>query len=88
MEGVGGDAASMASSPVQQRANEAWRLYQYYLDKTKPHAVKRWIGTLLTGFLSPLVDPELDTSDGPMLPTKGSDEFKPFIRWLPEFKFW
>lgn len=117
MEGVGGDAASLAS-PVQQRANEAWRLYQYYLDKTTPHAVNRWIGTLviagiyclrvfyvqgfyiisyalgiyvlnlLIGFLSPLVDPELDTSDGPMLPTKGSDEFKPFIRRLPEFKFW
>ncbi|EFH62478.1 hypothetical protein ARALYDRAFT_319835 [Arabidopsis lyrata subsp. lyrata] len=118
MEGVGGDAASMASSPVQKRANEAWRLYQYYLDKTTPHAVNRWIGTLviagiyclrvfyvqgfyiisyalgiyvlnlLIGFLSPLVDPELDASDGPMLPTKGSDEFKPFIRRLPEFKFW
>ncbi|XP_028765765.1 protein RER1A [Neltuma alba] len=43
---------------------------------------------LLIGFLSPLVDPELETSDGPMLPTKGSDEFKPFIRRLPEFKFW
>ncbi|KAK8476501.1 hypothetical protein V6N11_061679 [Hibiscus sabdariffa] len=27
-------------------------------------------------------------SDGPVLPTKGSDEFKPFIRRLPEFKFW
>ncbi|VVA99293.1 unnamed protein product [Arabis nemorensis] len=117
MEGVGGDTATMAS-PVQQRANEAWRLYQYYLDKTTPHAVNRWIGTLvmagiyclrvyyvqgfyiisyalgiyvlnlLIGFLSPLVDPELETSDGPMLPTKGSDEFKPFIRRLPEFKFW
>ena len=43
---------------------------------------------LLIGFLSPLVDPEVDPSDGPMLPTKGSDEFKPFIRRLPEFKFW
>ncbi|XP_028769972.1 protein RER1A-like [Neltuma alba] len=43
---------------------------------------------LLIGFLSPLVDPELEPSDGPMLPTKGSDEFKPFIRRLPEFKFW
>ncbi|KAG6653300.1 hypothetical protein I3843_05G059000 [Carya illinoinensis] len=43
---------------------------------------------LLIGFLSPLVDPEVDVSDGPMLPTKGSDEFKPFIRRLPEFKFW
>nr|KJB79139.1 hypothetical protein B456_013G035900 [Gossypium raimondii] len=43
---------------------------------------------LLIGFLSPLVDPELEISDGPLLPTKGSDEFKPFIRRLPEFKFW
>ncbi|KAL6584882.1 hypothetical protein OROMI_004171 [Orobanche minor] len=38
--------------------------------------------------LSPLVDPEVDTTTGPMLPTKGSDEFKPFIRRLPKFKFW
>ncbi|KAH7517799.1 protein RER1A [Ziziphus jujuba] len=43
---------------------------------------------LLIGFLSPLVDPEMGVSDGPLLPTKGSDEFKPFIRRLPEFKFW
>jgi len=43
---------------------------------------------LLIGFLSPLVDPEVEVSDGPMLPTRGSDEFKPFIRRLPEFKFW
>ena len=41
---------------------------------------------LLIGFLSPLVDPE--AADGPSLPTRGSDEFKPFIRRLPEFKFW
>ena len=27
-------------------------------------------------------------SSGALLPTKGSDEFKPFIRRLPEFKFW
>lgn len=44
---------------------------------------------LLIGFLSPVVDPELETgSDGPALPTRGSDEFKPFVRRLPEFKFW
>ncbi|KAL0348420.1 UNVERIFIED_CONTAM: protein RER1B [Sesamum angustifolium] len=47
-----------------------------------------YILNLLIGFLSPLVDPELEPSDGPSLPTKGSDEFKPFIRRLPEFKFW
>ncbi len=26
--------------------------------------------------------------DGPALPTKSSEEFKPFMRRLPEFKFW
>lgn len=117
MEGIGGDTAS-AASPVSQWGHDAWRLYQYYLDKTTPHAVYRWIGTLvivaiyclrvfyvqgfyiisyglgiyllnlLIGFLSPLVDPEIEAADGPLLPTKGSDEFKPFIRRLPEFKFW
>jgi len=40
---------------------------------------------LLIGFLSPQVDPE---SEGPGLPSKETDEFKPFIRRLPEFKFW
>uniref|UniRef100_A0A2P2MGB7 Protein RER1 n=1 Tax=Rhizophora mucronata TaxID=61149 RepID=A0A2P2MGB7_RHIMU len=47
-----------------------------------------YILNLLIGFLSPLVDPELEASNGPLLPTKDSDEFKPFIRRLPEFKFW
>ncbi|XP_057504614.1 protein RER1A-like [Actinidia eriantha] len=37
-------------------------------------------------FLSPQVDPEIH--DGPTLPTRGSDEFRPFVRRLPEFKFW
>lgn len=116
MEGLGG--SSTADNPVAQKLHEAWRIYQYYLDKTTPHSVPRWVGTvvfamlygirvyfvqgfyiityalgiyilnLLIGFLSPLVDPEVENSDGPMLPTKGSDEFKPFIRRLPEFKFW
>lgn len=117
MEGVGGDGGSSAV-PLNQWRHDVWKLFQFYLDKTTPHAVYRWIGTavfallyalriyyvqgfyvvsyglgiyllnLLIGFLSPLVDPELEPSDGPMLPTKGSDEFKPFIRRLPEFKFW
>lgn len=118
MEGVGGDGVSGAAATLNQRSHEAWKLFQYYLDKTTPHALYRWIGTfvlaclyalrtyyvqgfyivtyglgiyilnLLIGFLSPLVDPEVEPSDGPLLPTKGSDEFKPFIRRLPEFKFW
>jgi len=40
---------------------------------------------LLIGFLSPQIDPE---TDGPELPMSKSDEFRPFIRRLPEFKFW
>ncbi|KAK8606870.1 hypothetical protein V6N13_052623 [Hibiscus sabdariffa] len=41
---------------------------------------------LLMGLLSPQVDPEME--DGPSLPTRESDEFRPFVRRLPEFKFW
>ncbi|XP_057949696.1 protein RER1A-like [Malania oleifera] len=48
-----------------------------------------YILNLLIAFLSPQVDPEIqDLSDGPTLPTRGSDEFRPFVRRLPEFKFW
>ncbi|XP_047330863.1 protein RER1B-like isoform X2 [Impatiens glandulifera] len=117
MEGTGGDSSSSTASLNQWR-HDSSRIFQFYLDKTTPHLVYRWIGTfvlailyalrvyyvqgfyivsyglgiymlnLLIGFLSPLVDPEMEPSDGPLLPTKGSDEFKPFIRRLPEFKFW
>ncbi|KAF7828688.1 protein RER1A-like [Senna tora] len=48
-----------------------------------------YILNLLIGFLSPQVDPEVqELSHGPTLPTRGSDEFRPFVRRLPEFKFW
>ncbi|CAO2830953.1 unnamed protein product [Amaranthus hypochondriacus] len=48
-----------------------------------------YILNLLIAFLSPQVDPEIqDLTDGPTLPTRGSDEFRPFVRRLPEFKFW
>ncbi|GJV46990.1 RER1A-like protein [Tanacetum coccineum] len=41
----------------------------------------------LGSFLSPLVYPKFK-ADRPMLPVKGSDEFRPFIRELSEFTFW
>ena len=117
MEGVGGDSGA-AAAPVNQWVNDVSRIFQYYLDKSTPYSMYRWIGTavllviyavrvyyvqgfyivsyglgiyllnLLIGFLSPLVDREMLASVRPLLPTKGSDEFKPFIRRLPEFKFW
>jgi len=48
---------------------------------------------LLLAFLTPKIDPamaELDAEeDGPdTLPTSQNEEFRPFIRRLPEFKFW
>lgn len=117
MEGGEKDAASTVA-PITKWKNDFFRMFQYYLDRSSPHPIHRWLGTLaattiyvlrvlyvqgfyivtyalgiyilnlLIGFLSPKVDPELETLDGAALPTKGSDEFKPFIRRLPEFKFW
>ena len=117
MEGVEGSAGS-DSVPLAKWRNDFSRAFQYYLDRSTPHPVQRWLGTLavaaiyvlrvyyvqgfyivsyglgiyilnlLIGFLSPKVDPELEALDGASLPTRGSDEFKPFIRRLPEFKFW
>jgi len=50
---------------------------------------------LLIAFLTPNIDPGLqgkgldDDSDGPLLPdSKNQEDFKPFVRRLPEFKFW
>lgn len=46
---------------------------------------------LFIAFLTPKIDPALDfdSDDEDMgLPTKQGEEFKPFMRRLPEFKFW
>ncbi|XVF62055.1 hypothetical protein PTKIN_Ptkin08bG0186500 [Pterospermum kingtungense] len=105
-------------TPIARWKSEFSRAFQYYLDRSAPHTIRRWLGTLavamiyvlrvyyvqgfyvisyglgiyilnlLIGFLSPKVDPELEALNGAALPTKGSDEFKPFVRRLPEFKFW
>lgn len=62
------------------------------------YALGIYILNLFIAFLSPQVDPEIqelidgggdgDGDGGPLLPTKSSDEFRPFVRRLPEFKFW
>lgn len=45
---------------------------------------------LFVGFITPRIDPALEFDDdaGPELPTRANEEFRPFIRRLPEFKFW
>ncbi|GFP85029.1 protein rer1b [Phtheirospermum japonicum] len=38
--------------------------------------------------MSSKVDLELDVLDGDLFLTRAYQEFRPFIRRLPEFKFW
>jgi len=55
------------------------------------YALAIYLLNLTIGFLSPAFDPEEGDEDGPTLPTMGMDsreEFRPFSRKLPEFKFW
>ena len=54
------------------------------------YALGIYLLNLFIAFLTPQVDPAVmeDEEDGPSLPTKANEEFKPFMRRLPEFKFW
>ncbi|KAL9261010.1 RER1A-like protein [Drosera capensis] len=51
------------------------------------YALGIYVLNLLIAFLSPQVDPEIGDGGG-ALPVRESDEFRPFVRRLPEFKFW
>ncbi|KAI8076848.1 Rer1 family protein [Halteromyces radiatus] len=66
---------------------EGWYIVTY--------ALGIYMLNLFLAFLTPKFDPsmEMDTQEnemeeGPSLPVKNDEEFKPFIRRLPEFKFW
>ncbi|EPE10164.1 rer1 protein [Ophiostoma piceae UAMH 11346] len=59
------------------------------------YALGIYLLNLFLAFLSPKFDPSNDTLENEMedgtasgLPTKQDEEFRPFIRRLPEFKFW
>ncbi|XP_013384046.1 protein RER1 isoform X1 [Lingula anatina] len=56
------------------------------------YALGIYLLNLFIAFLTPKMDPvmqeDIDAEDGPSLPTRASEEFRPFIRRLPEFKFW
>ena len=58
--------------------------------RTSPHPPARYglgiyILNLFIGFISPQADPD---SEGPLLPRSGSEEFRPYVGRVPEFKFW
>ncbi|XP_065890339.1 protein RER1-like [Dysidea avara] len=63
---------------------QGWHIISY--------ALAIYILNLFILFLSPKIDPAFEDDDweseGPSLPTKATEEFRPFIRRLPEFKFW
>ncbi|KAJ3044872.1 hypothetical protein HDV00_000154 [Rhizophlyctis rosea] len=59
------------------------------------YALGIYLLNLFLAFLQPKFDPALEAlegeeedKEGPGLPTRMDDEFRPFIRRLPEFKFW
>jgi len=56
------------------------------------YALGIYVLNILLAFLTPQIDPETEEGDGSqgpsILPTKNNEEFRPFIRRLPEFKFW
>ncbi|KAI9244772.1 retrieval of early ER protein Rer1 [Sporodiniella umbellata] len=66
---------------------EGWYIIAY--------ALGIYILNLFLAFLTPKFDPSIgldeqanEMEEGPSLPVKNDEEFKPFIRRLPEFKFW
>lgn len=66
--------------------------------RTKPtnssYALGIYLLNMFLAFLTPKFDPssvvedEDEDEEGPSLPTRNDQEFRPFIRRLPEFKFW
>ncbi|KAK2193771.1 hypothetical protein NP493_5g00035 [Ridgeia piscesae] len=55
------------------------------------YALGIYLLNLFIAFLTPKIDPavsDMDDDDGPSLPMKADEEFRPFMRRLPEFKFW
>jgi hypothetical protein len=64
--------------------------------KTVAYTLGIYLLNLFLAFLSPKFDPSLSQDEGledgeagsSSLPIKQDDEFRPFIRRLPEFKFW
>mmetsp|Transcript_4454 Transcript_4454/g.7338 ORF Transcript_4454/g.7338 Transcript_4454/m.7338 type:complete len:183 (-) Transcript_4454:121-669(-) len=61
----------------------------YYLDGwfIVTYALGIYLLNQFIGFLSPQFDPE-ETGSDLDLPTSNNEEFRPFARRLPEFKFW
>ncbi|KAI9467791.1 MAG: hypothetical protein EXX96DRAFT_520107 [Benjaminiella poitrasii] len=66
---------------------QGWYIICYFLGI---YLLNMFLAFLTPKFTPSVADEEEDNDDeGPLLPTANNDaEFKPFIRRLPEFKFW
>ena len=64
-----------------------WYLQGFYI---VTYGLGIYLLNLFIGFLQPQDD--MDSNDGPTLPTyrnnNNDEDFQPFIRRVPEFKFW
>ncbi len=65
------------------------------MDNLVAYSLGIYLLNLFLAFLQPKFDPSNEAMDNEMedgsaggLPTKQDEEFRPFIRRLPEFKFW
>ncbi|KAI1640911.1 RER1 protein [Biscogniauxia mediterranea] len=82
-----GTAVALAFFFLRVLLAQGWYIVAY--------ALGIYLLNLFLAFLSPKFDPSNDMLDNEMedgsaggLPTKQDEEFRPFIRRLPEFKFW
>ncbi|EEP76735.1 protein rer1 [Uncinocarpus reesii 1704] len=73
---------------------QGWYIANRGYDGTVAYTLGIYLLNLFLAFLQPKFDPSLTQDEGledgdtQGLPTKQDDEFRPFIRRLPEFKFW
>lgn len=70
----------------------AWRIIVTQGFYIVTYALFIYYLNLFLAFLTPKIDPAFDMDsedeDGPTLPKSNNEEFRPFMRRLPEFKFW
>ena len=53
------------------------------------YALAIYLLNLFLGFITPkFADLDVEEEDNPVLPVNDKDEFKPFVRKLPEVRFW
>lgn len=75
-------------------SSQVSRLPLLTLSLTVAYTLGIYLLNLFLAFISPKFDPGLESAEDMEegssgdLPTKSTDEFKPFVRRLPEFKFW